>query len=188
MPPVRKFGYLTSEGIDTPFVYSDTWAVEKTSGPERIKIGPSSGHVALLAELSKILREPMWLLYVLDVPRDESRPGRYQSQAPLARIELKTFLDRFREYFEFDGRHDIWIKEVSGPSLLVYDRHNVIYAYGSLEEFKQLLITKGLKQVPQVSFPAPHSHHYNAEYDLEQTAVLDYLPWKFSPLSEADDD
>lgn len=183
-----KFGYLTPTHEDLPFKYSDTWALQKTSGAERLIIAPSSGHVALLSELSNTIREPYGILYVLLVPRSAKVPGRYQSAAPLSRDELGAFLHRFRDFLERDARHNIWVAESGGPSLLVYDRHNVIYAYGPLEDYKRTLLLKGFKQVSEIVFPAPHSHHYNAEHDPDETALLDYLLWKFFPLKEADED
>ncbi|MHB8485013.1 MAG: hypothetical protein ACYDCM_04660 [Candidatus Acidiferrales bacterium] len=183
-----KFGYLTPANEDLPFRYSNTWAVEKTTaGTERLVIASASDHVALISELSQLMRPPFWVLYVLLVPRTGSNhPGRYQSPNPLTAVQLAIFLNRFREYFEQDARHHIWISEAHGSSLLVYDNHNVIYAYGLLENYEKALRLKGFEEAPEVVFPKPHSHHYNPECDKDETDIVNYLPWTLSPLKEAD--
>lgn len=183
-----KFGFLTPANEDLPFKYSNTWAIEKTTpGTERLVIAPSSDHVRLISELTRLMRPPFWVLYVLLVPRtDRNRPGRYQSPRPLSVNQLADFLSRFREYFEHDARHHIWISEASGSSLLVYDNHNVIYAYGPLEGYLQQLRLKGFEEASEVVFPKPHSHHYNPEYDKDETDIINYLPWTLSPLKEPD--
>ncbi len=86
-----------------------------------------------MLDLLEVSPEPFCILYVLTIPRSEERPGRYES-APVSREEARQFLSRFREFFENDARHHIWIKSIDGPDLLVYDKHNVIYAYGPLRE------------------------------------------------------
>jgi len=189
MGSVYKFGHLTSTGEDEPFTYPNTWAFEKTSvGSERLKIAPKTGHVTLIRELCELMNPPFWILYVLLLSRSRIHsPGRYQNPQPLTRKQLAAFLDRFRNYFERDARHDFWVSEADGSSLLVYDRHNVIYAYGPLQQYEQMLRAKGFEQTQEVLFPAPHSHHYNSEYDGEEDALVDYFQWKQSPLQEDDD-
>ena len=187
---VYKFGYSTATGEDKPFNYPNTWAVEKTSiGSERLIIAPNTEHVVLIRGLSELMTPPFWVLYVLLVPRTRVHsPGRYQNPQPLTRKQLAAFLDRFRNYFEHDARHDVWVSEADGSSLLVYDQHNIIYAYGPLREYEQKLREKGLEQSQEVALPAPHSHHYNPEYDVEEAALVNYFRWRISPLQEEDDE
>lgn len=181
-----KFGYLSSGKEDLPFEYGDTWAVEKTTGPERLVIAPRSGHVDVMRALIERMPEPFYILYVFLVPRTHRPAGRYQSPDSVSREELAVFLNRFQKYFEGDGRHDIWILSAMDESLLVYDQHNVIYAYGPLDAFKDVLRRRNFEQVPKIDFPAPHSHHYNAELDSDQNALLDYWSWKVFPLTDQD--
>jgi hypothetical protein len=182
-----KFGHLNSAREDVPFEYGDTWAVEKTSGPDRLVIAPRSNQVDLIGELTSRMPEPFYVLYVFLVPRTDTPPGRYQSPDPLNRADLAAFLSRFRDYFESDGRHDVWVRSEHDSSLLVYDQHNVIYAYGPLETFEETLRLKGFAKVPDIRFPAPHSHHYNKEFDDDQNALLEYWSWRISPLTEQDE-
>jgi hypothetical protein len=72
--------------------------------------------------------------------------------------------------------------------MLIYDRHNVIYAYGPLDAFREVLAAEGLKEVPSVCFPSPHSHHYHQSLDSEEERLLQYWDWQRSPLKESDDE
>ena len=182
-----KFGLLSATGDDKLFEYPDVWSVEQTTGPERLVIAPSKGHIQLMAELCKTMPEPYGLLYVLLVSRRGKTDGRYQCPMPLSNIDLMDFLARFREYLECDGRHHLWVTAVDNSFNLVYDNHNVIYAYGPLEKFKKHLRLRGMAEIPEVRFPQPHTHHYNVEFDNDESAVVDYLQWKVFPLQENDE-
>ncbi len=107
------------------------------------------------------------MLYVLVVLRDYGEPGRYQSPEPLSKLDLLEFLNRFEKFLESDGRHHLWVKSIGEPDLLVYDRHNLIYAYGSLEKFQAILTTEGLAETPSIKIPSPHVHYYNQKYDAD---------------------
>lgn len=191
MESIYKFGWLPNEqrGSDDSCVryeYPDIYAVEKTSGPERLVIAPSAHQVSLLIDLPRAINEPFGL-YVLAVPRGESYPGRYQTANAVSRAQAEEFLNKFNDYFEKDGLHDIWIASTSGMGQLVYDKHNVIYAYGPLPEFEGVLASRGLKNVEVVRFPSPHVHNDNSVFDDEQQQVLQYWGWKRTPLRESDD-
>jgi hypothetical protein len=71
-------------------------------------------------------------------------------------------------------------------STLVYDQHNVIYAYGPLNRFEEVLRKQGFK-TGAVRFPSPHAHNYNPENDEEETRVLEYCEWLPTPLMKDDD-
>ena len=169
-----------------PYRYSNCWDIEKTSGPERLVIGPESRQVELLLKLTQTLAEPFGILYVLLVSRNDHEPARYQSPYPCDRGEMESFFRSFTDFFESDGRHHIWVTSLPDSSTLVYDQHNVIYAYGALPEFERVLHNQGLNR-GAVGFPVPHSHHYNAEFDEEEQRLLDYWAWRQSPLQEGDD-
>ena len=51
--------------------------------------------------------------------------------------------------------------------LLVYDQHNVIFAYGPLDDFKLILESRGFHEA-EFWFPAPHAHSYLPENDDEE--------------------
>jgi len=180
-----KFGWIPDE--ERSYEYPNVFAVEKTTGPERLVIAPSSQHVPLMLDLMQIMFEPFGILYVLTVPRGGGEAGRYQVANPVAWSEAEGFLSRFEDFFENDGRHHIWVASVGNSDLLVYDKHNVIYAYGELREFERVLLKRGLQKVDSVEFPSPHSHKYNVTYDQAQQEVLRYWEWKKLPLQESDD-
>lgn len=187
-PQNFKFGTIEDEqDLNVKrFSYPNIWSIEQTSETERLIIAPASGQIDLIIELSRILPEPFGILYILSVPRGENDEGRYQSAQPASRAVMETFLNDFRDFFENDARHHVWIASLPSNTMLVYDKHNVIYAYGELAKFKQILLARGLTQ-GDVSFPVPHVHNYNPKFDTEETRILSYAEWKKFPLAESDE-
>jgi hypothetical protein len=181
----HKFSSLIGSDF-IPYSYPNAWAVEKTSGPDRLVIAPASGHIELMMKLAGVLLEPFGILYVLLVSRRDNDLGRYQCPSPCKREEMESFLREFKEYFESDGRHHIWVVSIPASATLVYDQHNVIYAYGPLAQFKKILHGEGLRENP-ISFPAPHAHNYNQQFDEQEQKVLDYWDWRKSPLTPDDE-
>jgi hypothetical protein len=180
-----KFGRL-QDTETVPFSYPDIWDVEETPAYERLVIAPSSNQIDLLLELTRILPEPFGILYVLIVSRANRGIGRYQNPQPASRTEMESFLKDFQHFFENDARHHIWIASLPGSSTLVYDNHNVIYAYGELEKFKRVLDARALSR-GEVMFPVPHTHNYNPMFDAEENRVLSYWEWKQFPLADSDE-
>ncbi len=133
------------------------------------------------------MKEPFGVLYMLVVPRDETPPGRFQSPELLSREQCLSFLHDFREFLEQDGRHNLWVAAADQSSLIVYDRHNVLYAYGPLAKFEEILRGNGFTENKEVRFPSPHTHHYHAVFDGQGTQLLTYWDWKVSPLRPSDE-
>lgn len=185
-PIAYKFGAMDSSGEESPFAYSNTWALEKTTGPSRLVIAPSDEHVDLMLALSTVMNEPFGILYVLVVPREQGKAGRYQSPQPLSRADLSSFLLQFRGFLENDARHHLWIASVDKTASLIYDNHNVLYGYGPLDSFKTILNARGFSEAEKVNFPSPHAHHYNANFDQQEIKLLEYQQWKVFPLQDAD--
>jgi hypothetical protein len=142
--------------------------------------------VGLLRELLELLPEPIWVLYVLVTPRSEAAAGRYQSATPHRREEILALLDRFGDFLANDGRHNLWLAAPPAGQL-VLDRHEVIYAYGPMAEMAAELKEKDFTEVEMVRTPVPHSHHFHAELDGDECAMLDYWEWIHSELQETDD-
>jgi hypothetical protein len=125
------------------------------------------------------------VLYVLHTSRCGNQLGRYQSPS-LEFDALNGFMAEFCEYLTNDARHDLWVYSPRSEAPLVWDRHDLIYAYGPLEQFRAVL--KGSLQEGDVDGPPyPHSHMYHAEYDDSERALLRYFHWLHSPLQEADE-
>lgn len=128
---------------------------------------------------------PYFLLYVLHTPRGEGEAGRYQSPS-LEQQDVHTFLDRFGAYLQSDGRYDLWVHSPADNATLVWDRHNLIFAYGSLPTFADALRALGFAEgEPRIDFP--HEHHYRAEFDGDAAAVLNFCKWSYSPLRPEDE-
>lgn len=186
MDSVYKFGTVLGDE-EVQYQYADVFALEITSGRERLVIAPSQRQVSLLIDLLALVPEPLGILYVLVVPRGNGKAGRYQISAPVSRSEAEGFLKTFQDFFENDARHHIWISSISGSDLLVYDNHNVIYAYGRLSDFGKLSSRRGLNKADMVNFPSPHTHKYNAIFDEDERRLFGYFEWKWFPLQESDD-
>lgn len=120
--------------------------------------------------------------------RGGGEAGRYQSSEPQSREQVRVFLGEFGNFLETDGRRNLWIRSVADGARLVYDRHNLIYASGHLEEWKLLLRQIGMKEVAAaaIKVPVPHSHHYHKFFDQEEHRLLSYMLWHQSSLREQD--
>lgn len=158
---------------------------EQRSGGSRLKAGLPIGETEIVRRLIRHMKQPMYVLYVLHTPRGEGDPGRYQSPE-LSDEEVEKFLVRFSEYFEEDGRFDIWFHSPSSGATLVWDRHNLLFCYGILDDFEAELRKAGfVLNAPAV--PDPHRHHYRQERDADATAVLTYFIWHKSALRQEDE-
>ncbi len=150
---------------------------------DRLRIGVRGTSV-----LRTLLREtspPYWILYLHLVPRTSDAPGRYQSEAPWGGERLERFLDDYADLLETDGRYDLWIKPVDGPDHLIYDRHEIVYAYGDVDRFQRVLEARGY--VPgDVLIPNPHERPYRAANDEAQRRLFDAFEWTHFPLTEDD--
>jgi hypothetical protein len=174
-------------GTETPVNYPDVWSVEQTTGPERLRVGPSGGCVGVLLSLAEVWRENYYLLYVLLVPRlGQRESGRFQSPGPLSFNQVASFCRRFRPFLEGDGRHHLWIGSTAGAGLLIYDHHDWIWAYGDLVAYIDVLKGRGFREA-EIKLPAPHSHNYHAEYDTAEDEIVDYCAWSYFPLQAGDD-
>ena len=186
MAATFKFGYVDEAGVETPYRHRNIWALEKTSGPDRLVIAPSSGQVEILLKLVAVMPEPYFLLYVLHTPRSDVAPGRYQSPEPVSLGQLIQFLGKFSNFLEGDARHDLWIGSPDKSFLLVYDRHQILFAYGPLDSFKSVLIDNRLQEANEVRLPAPHIHRYNQEFDPLAADLMNFWLWKQFPLQDSD--
>jgi hypothetical protein len=185
MSDLYKFGWLPGGQSEERYVYPNVWAIEKTTGSDRLVIAPRDHYIRLLLLLAKCLEQPYFVLYVLTVPRGGGEAGRYESKVSFGFDELEYFLYEYSELLEHDSRNSLWIQSRSG--LLVYDLHNVIYAYGALEEFKNTLESNGLHEAGEVRFPSPHVHRYHFQFDDDQAHILRDNEWIHTPLRPGDE-
>jgi hypothetical protein len=169
-----------------PHRYPAVFFREATTGAGRLKIAASKNGAQLMVRLAQILRGPFAVLYVLLVPRGGSEAGRYQSPW-LDRDELTEVFDRYADFWEQDGRHHVWLHSATDRATLVYDRHDVIYAYGPLDECAALLEAEGFKEAGELNFPVPHGHCYHREFDPMERELASSPGWEHSPLQDGDE-
>ncbi|MCW5947304.1 MAG: hypothetical protein KIT74_09775 [Fimbriimonadales bacterium] len=177
--PQHKFTTVVEEGVFKPHSYSNTYAVDKT----RLCIAPSSDHIGLLIKLSRVMASPFRVRYVLQVPSEMFPAGRYDLTNDFSLADLESFLKRFSTFFEEDGRHHIWIRSSDAVSALVYDQHNIIYAYGSLDAFERVCTNEGMTE-GSVDVPFPHAHAFQEKYDQELAVLLSEWSWERTDLVE----
>jgi hypothetical protein len=182
-----KFGTPYPE--EHAWEYPNVWAnQETTGGGSRLVIAPAGNQIDLLVRLTQAMSGPLWLLYVLVVPRGKGESGRYQIPDPQDGEMIRSLLRDFKSFLELDGRHNVWIASESGLEQLIYDRHNVIYAYGPASKWHPTLSQAGLSEVASISFPSPHSHHYHATLDGEEQRILASQDWHHTPLTSSDEE
>jgi hypothetical protein len=183
-----KFGWQPDRHSEEErYLYKNDWAKEKTTGPDRVVIAPRSQQIELIQQLVGCLEEPFDVLYVLVVSRGEGNPGRYESKSSFSATELRTFLDSYSDFFEQDARQNLWIRSASSNGFLIHDRHNVIYAYGPLEQFFAVLESAGLTESNDVYMRGPHTHRYHEEFDSDAKRILMEVSWNLSPLRPGDE-
>ncbi len=182
---MAKFSKLDDN--DQPFDYGDVFFREPCGDSERLVIGPSGNHIALLCEFARqFAGDKFSVLYVLLLSHAGNRPGRYESPVFETYSDLELFLWTFQTFFEQDGRHHVWVASASSSDLLVYDQHNVMFAYGELDKFERELRELGFRE-QEFSFPVPHVHGYPPANANTEQELLSSLSWKWSPLREGDE-
>jgi len=174
---------LTNDG---EYDYGRVYRLERTPTYTRLKIGAAPHGVDLLLRLSDVLEAPFFCLYVLVISRSKTEQGRYQSPLLESKSELVDFLLDYKELFETDGRHHLWVSAPDMEATLVYDRHNIIYAYGPLEKITAKLDEIGYR-AEDFEIPYPHAHYFHVENDLGIEALLQHWGWQHFPLQEADE-
>jgi hypothetical protein len=154
-------------------------------GTARLEAGVPAGDVAVIRQLTRYMEPPFEILYVLLVSRGKGDLiGRYQSP-PIERAHLDAFLSRYEGYFKSDGRFTLWI--YTPQSMLVWDKHNLLYAYGPVSDFENALRSMGFTP-GRLSIPVPHAHNYHPECDADAGAILAHFEWQRSELRPGDDD
>ena len=168
--PYRLGAFLDGVGW-VEHEYGRVWQREQ----ESLVAAPDYGHVDLLLRLTAELEAPFRILYVRLVPRDNGPDeGRFELSPLLSHDDLETFLRRYRQLFEEDGRQDLVIASANGK--IVYDQHNVLTLTGPLERFEAILKDAGVRE-GEVNFPSPHSHHYHDEHDTLLDDMLERYDW-----------
>jgi len=168
-----------------PCRYGRVFSREQVAGVDRLRIGFDDAADGCILALSSELAGPFQLLYVLHTTRTGAAVGRYESPE-LGFADVDAFLRAFGRFVAEDGRHDLWIVSHDEPATIVLDRHNIIYAYGPLELFERKLLELGAVRGEAPDTNRVHAHHYHAEWDEAERAVVGYGEWKIHPLKPSD--
>jgi len=151
----------------------------------RLRAGFPKDDPAILHRLLDSMPEPFLLLYVLHTPRGEGAPGDIKA-IPYRLKKSKNLLSTYWEYLSRDARFDLWFYSPAINATLVWDRHDLLFAYGPLDNFEAILSEWGCQHGYPV-LPSPHTHNYHAGFDISATQLLERYPWKRSPLHQMDD-
>ena len=157
------------------------------NGTKCLRITASGSLSDLMVKLGALVRGNWYVLYTLLTSHSGNRPGRYQG------IEIENFegivalFDKYKNYFDGDGRHNIWLGSTVNNDLLVYDKHNVIYAYGPIDAFVGRIRSYGYCE-GVIKIPSPHTHHYPSENVRFEMSIMNEWDWKWYDLAENDDD
>jgi len=181
---VFKFAAMENNG-NHGYSYTNLFRREVYQEWSRVTIAPKEKHVSLMLEIAKGWTGPFGILYVLKVPRRDHKEGRYQSPQPCSFEELEQFARQFEDYLEGDGRHHIWFRDFDSCSQLIYDNHDLIFAYGDEERIISILKAKGFKE-GEPTIPDPHAHCYNRQFDTMEDQIIEYFDWLEFPLEDHD--
>lgn len=167
-------------------VHAPVYHLETTpSGTPRLLATVPEGDSRIVSSLLDEMTEPLLMLYVLHTPRGEGDPGRYQSPE-LRREQVQSFLQEHWEFLASDARFDLWLHAPLSGETLVWDRHDLLYAYGNQDGFRSALEGLGFGEgIPEI--PSPHSHHYHADLDRQAAQILESFEWRHSPLRPEDE-
>ena len=144
---MAKFALLDADGNSHTHDYGNVYFRQPCGDAERLVIGPTGSQIKLIDALASTFpTERYYILYVLLLSHADRSPGRYQSPIIESHEQLQQFIWRFQNFFEGDGRHHVWIASPDSPDLLVYDQHDVIFAYGDLRLFESELEKVGFRR------------------------------------------
>ena len=169
-------GRFSLPDAEEPYRHPEVFAREQTTGPERLRIGGGAHPAALLVSLARVLRQPLFLLVELRVAVASEAPSRYESEA-LSHPEVAVFLEDFDGFFTHDGRASVWIGSTDGDGLLVLDEHDLIYAYGLLGVFEDVLLARGFEP-GLAEIPFPHQHDYPPAWADEERRLVESVSWR----------
>jgi len=155
------------------------------SDPTKVLAGASGVDPLIFCRLVACIRAPYFLLYVLHTPRGEGEPGRYQS-TELNDDEFNSFMLRYSKFLSGDARHDFWVHSPDMDATVVWDRHNLIHAYGPIDCYVSTL--RGLGFSPgDLAVPIPHNHYYRSEFDADAKSILSEFAWERTSLRPEDE-
>ena len=182
-----KFGRLDSSGEAVPNDYGNVFFRQPCGDSERLVIGPTGSQIQLLDSLaSAFTSQEYYLLYILLLSHSGRSPGRYESPIVPNHNDLQLFIWTFQTFFENDGRHHLWVASPSSNDMLIYDQHDVVFAYGNLDSFESVLVEGGFKNA-EFWFPSPHTHGFDPANAVVEDELIGYFDWKYYELQPGDE-
>ena len=158
---------------------------QNSSEYQRMAINAPEDAILHILNIIKTTTPPYMVLYVLSTPRI-NKEGRYEISTPLNFDELKTMLVEYKEFFENDSRHELWLGSLNGGELLVYDNHDVIYAYNFEKSLVEYLIDNSFIK-EKIEIPYPHTHNYYPQLDIYEEKLIKEYKWKRFDLKDEDE-
>lgn len=168
-------GKLFALGEEVSFVHPAVCMREATSGPERLRVGGGAHSTQTLLAFAGELAGLLFVLVVMRMPR--AGEERWWDSEAMAHSEVVAFVDEFRDLFEKDARADLWVGTTTNQRLVVLDEHDLIYAYGPLDRFEEVLHSNGYV-AGEPRAPDPHEHHYNVEFDEFEMRIREWDEWR----------
>jgi hypothetical protein len=153
-------------------------------GGERVVATAPGGDPQILRSLAANLTPPFRLLYVLHQPRGEAAVGRYESP-DLSAAELDGFFERFGAFLQRDSRFDLWIFSIENGAAVIWDRHDLVWAYSRADAFEETMRALGFGP-GQPAVPSPHVHHEHHALRGDADALIRFFAWKHTPLLRMD--
>lgn len=130
----------------------------------RCLVAPDGDQIPLLLALARRFSGPFRVVYDLLVSFGTKAEGRYELAESLDYVALEILLNRFRNFFESDARHHLFVGTLTDNFSVLYDQHNVFYVQGPKDVIEEALRNAGLKP-GKVELPNPHTHHYHEILD-----------------------
>lgn len=185
-PCLAKFASLDEYGNGVDHHYGDRYFRQPCGHSYRLVIGAASSNIKLLDQLAKKFPiQRFYILYVLLLSHAGRALGRYQSPPIETHEDLQLFIWTFQNFFEGDGRHNVWIGSPDSADLLVYDQHDVIFAYGNIDAFESVLIENGFTE-SEFWFPSPHVHSFDPANVNAEDELMAYFDWVYYELQDGD--
>ncbi|MGC5703358.1 hypothetical protein J4P02_24475 [Pseudomonas sp. NFXW11] len=165
--------------------YPPVFQIADFNDGQRVVAGVPGSDPEVLLGLARCLSEPLLVLFVLHTSRENLAVGRYLSPE-LSFAELKDFIEEFQPLLSGDSRFDIWVYSPEDQATVVWDRHNLIYAYGPLDAYARALRALGFSH-GEAQLPVPHMHYYHPQLDELCRQLVGRFQWRHSPLRPEDE-
>ncbi|MBS4022521.1 MAG: hypothetical protein KGZ79_08870 [Dethiobacter sp.] len=180
-----NYGTLNENNEVATYENHDTWYVKEFLAVTRITVAPRTNQIKLALKIAKGFKLPLGILYMLFRPGNDSvERGRYHSSGLLSYKDVEMFCNKFKEYFETDGRHHLWIfsaNDKERKQFLIHDNHHLVHVFDDVDKIKALLKKKKFKE-EEIRVPEPHIHFSSSDNDVFESELLGYWNWTHSPF------